>query len=348
MADISDKELTLTSSYNYSRLDKIYKSEGDPTLCNELNQKLSEYEGINDFCMKLTRALSKLEDLLFSGPFNMDRCTIINYWMHDKLFNAIIKSDDLEKNSYVLSEIFNIWGRISSHSVCDMYPHLNIKNNFNEVKKLYDFATDYENIRLHLTNKKHVCTKRFQAYIEDILQLYEKAKSKRDSSDVAYTKVLNYFEKVYTSKKLSDVTCIEVIDVTTTARTNLQNLSSGEVRGPEQAGGESHKGEFQEQSESGPSHHYPEAHMNYPSHFPSNIVMGVVFSLSGVFLIFFILKKFSPFSTWLRSPLRGKNIIENNFEEEETNKCLENIYEHVDKYYEDGKHLIGYHTFSNT
>ncbi|SBT57402.1 PIR Superfamily Protein [Plasmodium ovale wallikeri] len=326
MARMDDKELYLTASKNYSILDGNSDYTDDDNKCSELQRDLENRDGIKDFCIKVTGNLKKYSELEFYGPFSDDRCTVVNYWMYNYLFNTIYKEDTIENIGTVMNKILTLWKSIIKLETCDINWNLNVKANFNDLKKLYDYATNYGNIKPYMASKGYACTKNFKNYIDEIRNLHKTATTKCNSRSDNYCSVLTYIKEKHSDKNIFDLICIKEVNP----------LGSYTSRGH---GGYLHAG----------AHGYEGAGRHSSAQYPrlrSRKIAVVAFPILGTVFTFLMLYKYTALGPWLRSQLQKKNIIEHNQDEEEDDS-LDDIYDGTYTNYERCTQNIGYHPAQN-
>ncbi|SBS91756.1 PIR Superfamily Protein [Plasmodium ovale curtisi] len=327
-----DKDISiLGSTYNYDRINNWYKSYGDTAICNSMEESLSNYQGIKDFCIQLTGVLKKFNNLSFTGPFANDPCTIINYWMYDYLFNRIIKQDGSKDITTILAKLYSFWENLISLSTCDIKSYLGVQNNFNDLKHLYDYATNYENIKLYLTEKSLMCTENIKKYLDQIHEIYKRAQQKCASSH-DYCTVLEYIHKKYNTEKVLDLKCIVTLS---------SELTPGQGKNGERMDAHT-RGQHVEMEVQHDPYSTGMPKSDTPSTSASNIIMASAFPIFGVILIFFILYKFTPIGTLLQSKLnKGKGKMK--FMNEESYNFLTHPSE-TELIYSEVPHHIAYHS----
>ncbi|SBS99007.1 PIR Superfamily Protein [Plasmodium ovale curtisi] len=345
MEDPDSNTLLLDSKYNYSRLDRYYTTEGDSTICNSLPDKLSGYIEIWDLCMKLTRALSRLKDLSFTGPFQDDPCKIVNYWMHNYLFNIILKAQNSKTIHPVLLNFYSIWGKYTEEKKindCSINAQLNT-NDFNDMNDLFNYATDYENIKLHLAANSYICTQDVKDYIKKGDDSYKKVNGKCTSNRNFYCSVLKDIEKANNGEALSPLHCDlqSVLGLTQELGATSFGGVAGEMgkgsKGRDHGEASSFRGQSYHEHQSDGEH---EAQINPPQ--SSSTAMAILFPVFGSVLIYFILHKFTPFGSWINKHFLKKKFVEHHIYKDETKESLENTLEYMNENYDNNKHNIGY------
>ncbi|SBT83488.1 PIR protein [Plasmodium ovale] len=306
MTDIYKDIDILPSNNIYIRLNKWYKSYEYESECDKLEQSLSDYSGIKDFCLNLTGSLKDFNKLSFSGPFQNHRCTILNYWTHDQLFNIIINNSTNDNIVKLLSGILPIWNGFFEATNCAIRSQMHIQNYFSTMKKLYYYAMDYETIEGYIRDNDYKCNENIKNYLEDVDNLYNKTTGRCNSGRDLDCSVLKDIEVVYKLDKFKKLDC----EVETSI------LPSG----PDRPHLEPHPPE----DESGLMLDAKRDAMEASS---SNTITGAIFPIFGSFILFFITYKFTPLKSWIQSRILSKKIIGHNMNEEDINESLENSYE---------------------
>ncbi|GAW80432.1 variable surface protein [Plasmodium gonderi] len=335
----SDELIWLSSSYNYRRLNgNAYKSfdDADEIKCEVLHINLGKkYYNFMDFCMKITGILKKFNVLSFTGTIDIDKCTIVNIWMYEQIYN-MLKVNSETNASKVINELRNIWNNYSQTIHCDIRSDLGNMDNFTRYKKIYDHAINYESILLHLVSKNYACTKKFKDYLVEIDNIYNTLKGTETADDITREKVLQYFGKVHREKKLSPSQCLKVIEEAPVSSRNVETMSS--PKESEEALGHRAKGKSELQEPS----ILLTTEAVQASDKPFN-VSSVVIPLLLIPIISFILYKFTPAKVWLDSLYQKRNQVRSFLYGEDYKDYLENIYEMGNNNHQMKSHEIGYH-----
>ncbi|SBS98974.1 PIR Superfamily Protein [Plasmodium ovale curtisi] len=103
MADINDSNLILSSKYNYSRLDTIFKKNADEEKFNEFENNLSKFDGIKDFCKNFTSIFSTFNDFPLQNSFENHECPIVKNCFYYRILNLSVKRNKGKNISNVIS-----------------------------------------------------------------------------------------------------------------------------------------------------------------------------------------------------------------------------------------------------
>ncbi|SBT31550.1 PIR Superfamily Protein [Plasmodium ovale wallikeri] len=340
MTDKDLEDITQNAIKNYGNLNGHYKSYNHDAICNEVEINLVKYEEINDFCMNVTGILKNFDKLSFYGSSDIRKCTIVNLWLFDYIVNKIIKDDPSKNITAVLSELFKFWKDIISHSICDIETSLQYKNYLNDIKKLYDYAINYDSLKMYTVGNSYTCSKSVKEYIELINSLYKEVKQKCDSNEYVDCKLLKDIENYYSTDYLYQVRCDKVKD---SDLKGAQREKASSYPSREQGHATTH----QHHSVSGDGSHSDEMH-NVDTAPPfASTIMGILFPMFGIAFISFIFHKFTPLGSWLHTRVLGKLIKNDNMDKEIGIESLEDTYNYMDTNYELNEHDIGYHPVSN-
>ncbi|SBT57493.1 PIR Superfamily Protein [Plasmodium ovale wallikeri] len=316
-----DNELIRSSIWIYERLDEKYKPHGNNTKCSTLQEELRDYSGIKNFCMNLTGIFSKFDELSLYHPFDNDNCRIVKYWVFDRLFNQIIKDDKNKNIGDILTKLLPIQQSYVKAKHCDLFNYPKVKDHFNTMKRVYDYATDYNAIDVYIVGKSYLCAENMRTFVNENDESYKKVKAECDTSNnnETYCAVLRHIENWDVNKKLSNkLTCRGKPSPKTFADIRAQTLGNGRQKASE-----------------------PED-THVPVYTPA---ISVIFPLSGILFTFFILYKFTPFGRSIHARFMRKIISAPQTDEElePEKEFSEKIYEQVNRDSQSSKCYIGYH-----
>ncbi|SBS89096.1 PIR Superfamily Protein [Plasmodium ovale curtisi] len=323
---MEDYEYLLHSRRNYKKLeDSIYDSDGNSTECAKFNSQTQNYPGFYDFCIRLTGIIKNIEKIQFDNLFDNKHSTLLNIWIYDKLFSKLIKGK--EHNIYTLiGWIFGLCYR-DEVQICDIHTDIPNMLEFEKMKMLYDYATNYESLERNLRDNSYECTHNFKEYLDKYVNQYKEAKRKCVGEKTEkYCKLLTAIDSKYNNNELSKLECRGIKAANASFGEDFsrgRHGSSTDYEDPDSLGG-------REVLEKGNSH-------------LSN-AMAFVFPLFCIILTFLILYKFTSFGPWIHSRFLKKKIIERDIDEEEMYELLErpNVSMTINSH--NGTHNIGYHS----
>lgn len=270
----------LPSIKNYDSLDSSYSLHGDINKCNKLQQDLEQYQGIKKFCLNFTGIFSKFNNLSLFGPFDSDHCTIVKYWMYDRLFNDILKENKHGNIASIIVKLIPIWKYYDKDAKCDIVNNSTLKDDFNKMKKLYDYITNYTTIHMYLMNKSFICKEYYRKYSDEINLLYKQIKNNCQTSNHLNCYMFKIIERTYNSQNVEELRCDKVLTNTVNFSDQIEMSESSPRR------------ESEIYSESGRSLLAGSAGIRgVPSWSVSDIVIVLVFPLFSILIIIFILYK---------------------------------------------------------
>ncbi|SBS95251.1 PIR Superfamily Protein [Plasmodium malariae] len=302
--------LPYTLNYNKLNNNKPYISDD---ICGKLDNELNNYDGVFEFCENYTGIFENFAKLSFTGQFNHDSCTIVKFWLYDRLFNLPFRdkkvNNDISEIILKLKENFNVPENVK---ICDLFNFPHLKEDFDKMKSVYDYATNYSTVETYLNDKSFICNQNLSNYINANYEIYINTKNSCNSDNIKnkkYCKVFDYIKGAHINENYPlscKVKGLEtIIDTEGHIVISMEKESSA----------------ISEQKDSIPF---------------SNIIMAVIFPLLGIFFFSFILYKFTTFKSWLKSHLLKKKIIQN-YEDEEY------MQEHLSESYRTDGHHIYYH-----
>ncbi|SCO92889.1 PIR protein [Plasmodium malariae] len=332
---IYDVGVPLPSTLNYNNLNKK-KSYDSDRKCNKLADDLSEYKNVFDFCENFTGVIENFDKFSFVGQFDDDSCKVVKFWVYDRLFN-------LRTNNTNVSDINKIINKLNENinldkiQKCTIFDFKYSKEVFYKMKSLYDYATNYKTIKDHLYGKNYICNKNLKDYIDKNYEIYINIKNNCNTSDrihEEYCKVYEYIKEVFINEALP-LSC-KVRNIESEAD-EQEEFGESSREGMTQTLGSLSQGDKERSVFSGKSERGHDSVLTFEDHKPSvpitNIIVGVIFPLLGIFCIFFIFYKFTPFKSWLRTHLLKKKIIQYYEVEEYIQKNLN------ESYHTNGQHM---------
>ncbi|SBT55189.1 PIR Superfamily Protein [Plasmodium ovale wallikeri] len=320
---------SLPSSKRYKWLDERYYGKGDVTKCDEFYKK--EGDDVNPlhiFCLKLIGNLQNYEHLEFLHVFPKSTCKYLNLWVYEYLTRIYRDMSGAEARS-TITKIIPIWTKFNLKDDCKLeFISFIGYDNYENMKKLYDYVLNYKYFQLYSINKSVVCTTEEDQYIKDAITLYEKVKEdcRTDREEKKYCVVLDDIDQVYPNGQLSTLECHEIKDSLSDPNVETESephLAGNSLRGQDHAPG---------------IDGIESASTNASS---DNVVAGI-FPVLGIPLISFVLYKFTPFGTWFKNRLQRNKIIEYNIHEDSSHELSENGFLHSNDESESFINHIGY------
>ncbi|SBS90632.1 PIR Superfamily Protein [Plasmodium ovale curtisi] len=324
---------------NNSDYKTLYSSDAK---CDTLIDELQKYEEIREFCLYLTGILSKFNTRRpFLGLFQNHNCIIVKYWMFDNLYNGTIQNKKIHE---IVGKLIKIWYEYDVKN-CDFIKDVSTKDDFEKMKKLYYYASNYETIQMYINGNDGKCHSNVKKYIDEMDKLYNKVKDDCQNPINTYCNILNDINSVYTTEdKLSKLNCI-VETLTELPTREDANVGGFQGRANSYGGLMSH-GTFNPSGEDSEDFSLgPEASRDSIS--PSSTIVASTIPVLGILVAFFTVHKFTPFGTMLHSRLLRNKITRLHAVDEEPNRYLEDYYEYDVSNYSEKQNNISYLPLQN-
>ncbi|SBS89373.1 PIR Superfamily Protein [Plasmodium ovale curtisi] len=329
--------LTSTNCYNY--LDNIYKNRGNKDKCEKLKNDFQRYPQIYDFCMSLTGNLGNFDKLKSDGLFDGDRCRYLNLWINDRLIGMRLDTKSMDYTS-IIGKIIILFTDFKMYEKNCYYDfHLIDGKDYTKVRKLYNYIMDYGIIKFYANGEyNYECNTKNVDYIKDGVNAYNDIK--RDcaqNNQKYYCIAMRDFEKVNNKDDLLKLQCKKIKSEFPSEIERTDQLRQGQrtFQGAYHSAGSQVQGNRME-SETPDSHALS----------TFEIVMSLFFPFLGLFAIFFILYKFTPFGSWLDSNVLKKKKISHNLNEDDeaAEDILDKTYGHMYTPYQSKLHHVGYNS----
>ncbi|SBT52071.1 PIR Superfamily Protein [Plasmodium ovale wallikeri] len=342
----SDTTSIRLSDNHYNNLDSRASSRGDDSKCDQLIRELGNEFANDDFrllCKKITGATIEYE--IMPPLINLEKysCKYFNLWICDRMLQ-FLKDFKHPKFNDIKNKITEIWETNNLKNTCKWH-FISFWNdaNYDKIKKLYDYALNYNNLQHHFDIRSNPCTQEYESYIEESLRIYEEVKYKctsvSDEENLLCT-ALEDVHSMYENNELSKITCNGKVNVDEIRREVLQSLTQQQEKIPVPAGA-SQSDDDQSEIEN-PFQSHESTPEETPSFSYTQKATSVVFPLFGILLSFFLFYKFTPAGTWLHDHLQSKKNVSFNLNEEEAHDLLENTHNTIIEN-SNTHHLVGYH-----
>ncbi|SBS80932.1 PIR Superfamily Protein [Plasmodium ovale curtisi] len=268
------------------------------------------------------------------------RWDYLYYWMGDKVINNLGDSVSFRDVMFTLKAVKTKCDELKPYSenIFDI-----TTEQFKKLKKIYDYFENYNTIFQKIGYSSTDCTLELKKHVEDSYQNYNIVKAEcAGKVNEQYCKMFQELEHNNQNIELKELTCNGTKDPTASAEDEnvqyreLQSHETGPQGSQLRSGFE---GGIQDRSIQG-------------GHIPNNSsfdnVMPIFFPILGIFCVFFILYKFTPFGTWLDVKLLGKKVIQYDIDREKTEELLENTYEFSSTNKKNKEHHVLYYPIENS
>ncbi|SBT30899.1 PIR Superfamily Protein [Plasmodium ovale wallikeri] len=343
--DVQDDEMKfLTSNKHYTKLNVRFDTYGNHKECETLKKEFEDYDGIYEFCLRLTGILEEIDKFKELDVYGNDPCNYLNCWIYENLLSKKLKMLD-EKSELIDVKINEYWEKSKLKVLCkfDFYQIDNDK--FKKMKKLYDYTLDYNFLEYYIKEYENKCNQQYYDYITESHKIYDEVNTdcmtEKDSKP--YCVVLDHIHNVYDGNKLKSLTC------TVTSPDQLKRLKEKLIQLEEL---NEEQGDTTDARQKLPTSHLgtthaisdlPQSAESTKYHSSSGIAAAVVLPLLGIIIILFILYKFTPLRFSLYSRLLKVKIIRSIIGNDEKQELSENSYDPLDGYTHNNRHQISYH-----
>ncbi|CAG9474079.1 unnamed protein product [Plasmodium vivax] len=368
MDDNYDDIATLTSKKRYNALNYRFRGSIDSSYCDEFDKELKD-DSVYFFCMSIKGNLKNFDNLNFDDFFDYYKCKYLNMWIYDRLSSIYSDVRGKEATSFIES-ILKLWGNFKLKDKCDksFFDYIsNSDNNDNYInmKKLYDYALNYDLLHFDIEKANHRCTPKEEVYIRRSIELYNKVKKdcEVDATDKFYCAVLRDITQYISEDKLLGLECKNIENFPPPAAIGGEKASSGmdlaTAHTPEinqhssrEPGNDLASPPHQQEHHGGQDQRMtgllPEdegASIDSSSMYDSIKENTIRFSppLIGFSFFSLMLYKFTPFGSFINRNILGKRIIPRNMEMEDRRELYENNYMELNSNLQDLRPNIGYH-----
>ncbi|SCO92868.1 PIR protein [Plasmodium malariae] len=265
----------------------------------KLKPKLIDYNENKTVYDQILKAFCFVNFSNKGGECN-NQCYNLYYWIGDKLSSFLNDNISFWKGFKIIYDGFR---NTSSNNKCNcIFFSDTDKENFKRMKIVHDYCEDHESIKQTLRTNNNVCSYEFQEYLKEAVSTYKKVYSECESNgSPSYCVELKKHVPVCLVEKLEDLTC------------ELKKVSL-ELEG---------SGGFNYRSSDGLGS------TNDPSTFDSSqIFMSIFFPVVGILFISFMIYKFTPLLSCIRTQLRRKTLLGNNLDGEDTHELEEYGFMH--------------------
>ncbi|SBT54204.1 PIR Superfamily Protein [Plasmodium ovale wallikeri] len=307
------KDLAVLPSFKfYSRLDK-----GDKNLLhghnkiffeNFIKDRLNYLEHMSNIKEILLNAFIYIANMKPGDDQYNERWNYLFYWMGEKVYEKVKEISDFSLNMDIINSL-----RKRMHENDEEYNDYFFKikkSEFINLKKLYDYSQNYDAIKIKIDAPDYECSREYNNYIVENHDLYNTIKVECVLDTTPYCKLFTNITKDTLAKKKSILNCYGAKDTIFSEEGRRHGLSDLAV-------------------ETTPTN----------SGNPTAIILPVL----GIFIIFFLLYKFTPLGTWIRTHFVRKKISRWEADVEETiDETLEENYKSEDDNSLVNMHNIGY------
>ncbi|SBS89841.1 PIR Superfamily Protein [Plasmodium ovale curtisi] len=328
-----DRDLCALPSFRfyYNLSNGGYKDEGDSFWIG-FELSLKTYTDILSIFDELRKGIYYASYISKSNSYYNVRWNYLYFWVGEKISHIV---SDNEKFSTIIYILNSVRSHFATNENYDLFNNNMTLEHFNDLKKIYDFFQNHDNIEASIQLSKS-CTESYKKYIEDSFSVYKRVNAAcKVKEEEKYCKIYNDFVNTYNKKNLSELTC----DGQKVSKPVAEEESDPFTDAEDSVGGS----QFQK---TGMAPHSASVHtgeLSTPSY--SDNAMSIIFPPLGIISTLFILYRFNPVGSWLNSRLFKKEIIPQEEYENKSEELLENLYEPQTYNAQNRRNSIGYHPF---
>ncbi|SBT02770.1 PIR Superfamily Protein [Plasmodium ovale curtisi] len=220
-----DKDLVVLPSFKfYSNLDKGNKNliygHNKIFFENFIKGRLNYLEHMSNIKENLLEAFIYIANMRPGDDQYNERWNYLFYWMGDKVYANVKEISDFFLNMDIINSL-----RKRVHDNDEEYNDYFFKikkNEFINLKKLYDYSQNYDAIKIKIDSPDYECSREYNNYIVENHNLYNAIKAECLSDTTPYCKLYMNITKDTLAKKKSILNCHRVKDTV-----------SSEERGPQ-------------------------------------------------------------------------------------------------------------------
>ncbi|SBT55600.1 PIR Superfamily Protein [Plasmodium ovale wallikeri] len=329
----------LPSNLFYYNLEKKVDicSYNDSQYWRAIMIQLNTHEGITQISDHLKIAFCYVSYMRNNMLQYEERWNYLFYWTGVKIL----------ENLKILSNFYKAMGILNSVKVKfdsnkdydDDFFEIN-EEEFNNLKKVYDYAQNYHDLETKTKNNYFKCSKKYDEYIKESVQHFKSQKTKCENDLSPYCKIFNKMFITYKMQTFLDFVCREV---------EPEIVAKEEYRGALGVPG-SFNGLQAQTFQTGyssrtnvlPGSEFQLEPALTPKSSPID-PMVITFPVFGILLTLFILYKFTPLGPWVHSHLLRKNNILREEIDEEDHELLQDEYTYRNENFHGNRHNMGYH-----
>ncbi|SBT00191.1 PIR Superfamily Protein [Plasmodium ovale curtisi] len=284
---------------------KIYaefNESKDDEYCNTYFQEVlnleGEYPEIRELCVNFAGIMKTLTNHSSNKSYITERCKLLNFWLYHKISKNFSKYMNDIFNENIVWPFISGWYKINTtflnHYCSSRYePQIRI-DDLNDYKEFYDYIRNKENIDPTVFTDMKECNK-YYSYVSYINNIYERKKNKCCAlhNSTCNRFYFNCNEKYVPQKLMNKFKCdtLEKSDRFTGASeadtfAQEEETDKSPLRGRE----------------------INELNSDTPTNPDSKTAMSVAFPLIGIFFVYSLIHKFTPFGSWLHNKVLGKKV----------------------------------------
>ncbi|SBS94223.1 PIR Superfamily Protein [Plasmodium ovale curtisi] len=285
---------------------------------DDIETHLNGYPGVEHISSNITKAICYVFNLPEGMSFYKESCKYLYYWIGDKLLHNL---KDPSQFSNAIDTLYDKLNDRTENNKCNYHFTHTGKDAFTKRKVVYDYSQNYETMKRDLGVLETSCN---NEYLKELNNYVNKYKSVFDdclnNQDLYCSEFKNIFSN-YDYSDLSNLKCKLKEDTT------IHSPHPQSERNPQQEDSpvsSSEQAQDMDHLISGPELSPPDDTSPIRN---SKIFMYSTFPFVAISLICYMLYRFTPLWSIIRSHMIKKQISEHMLDENDTNDIQENTYE---------------------
>ncbi|CAG9474712.1 unnamed protein product [Plasmodium vivax] len=349
----------LPSQSLYRHFPDGYGTWNHEEFWNQIEEKFMVHKDIREIYYTLLYGLCYVSyNMSGLEPGYEKRWDFLYYWIGEKIFEKLKIVSKFQDIMHILDDVkLKFDNNIYEYDFSEIS-----KNEFTQLKFIFDYVQDYETIKNTISQANVACSKKLSEHIINCFQEYNILKSKCASSEDKFCQIFNDILTQNGNKELKKITCSVVKDaVLSTKQEESHTGDPPQIIGKEQgnlaerdARGELLKKEVEVDLRRGgeqvdlkePFEQVPELHSASQDISPDSsrfIGTTTILTSVGILVPFYILKKFTPLGSRLRTLFQKKSLIQFNGNDHDMNENVLKPYQGTNINWQRTDNQIGYY-----
>ncbi|GAW84211.1 variable surface protein, partial [Plasmodium gonderi] len=168
---------------------------------NHVKLRLDKEYWMKDVSNEILKALCYVYNTYNQENFNSDDCYYLYHWLNDILYTNI--RFQLHTKSIITVLEFLLQSN-NGLNICKNIEY-NINNeNYRDIKKLFDFSKDYDDLSKYFSTGQKICNSDFKNYLDEHIRIYNEFKDKCENLKSENTTCI-FFNKYFQGKTVEDL-----------------------------------------------------------------------------------------------------------------------------------------------
>ncbi|CAI7719433.1 Plasmodium vivax Vir protein, putative [Plasmodium vivax] len=159
----------LRTKHYYYYFDKEMGSCEDDHSNDKAKEILRKHPELEDISEKILKAICYVRSKSKTKGFNNDICGFLYYWIGDQILKDLTKKQFFGE---IMLTLFKSLNEGDTHEICD-YHYYNIhKDNFNNIKLIFDYSEDYNSYEKQIIGHNPPCNQDYKQYLQTYVDSY--------------------------------------------------------------------------------------------------------------------------------------------------------------------------------